>query len=355
LQESFELSQDDRLLIDALQIAPRATWAAVGEALGVTPVTAARRWQRLSDAGAAWVTIAPGMAYREEQLLAYLEITCPPAHRLSVAHELASHHLAMTVELTTGAADILVTLAAANLDTLSHYLLDHISTVEHVLTTRARISTRLYTEGSAWRLGELPREMSEAMRREDERQRGEPGPDSPIPMTASTKAMLARLAVDGRASYIELADVAGISPTTARRQMSRLLHSQVVIPRTDLSAVTSGWPVQVYLWANAPVDVLAESAKTLSRLRQTRLCASLTAGPNLVMGVWLRTVEEVHRLELAIAAKLPRVEILDRLVVLRTVKRMGRLLDSSGRATGVIPINIWDDLLPHTTKDVLAP
>jgi hypothetical protein len=26
---------------------------------------------------------------------------------------------------------------------------------------------------------------------------------------------------------------------------------------------------------------------------------------------------------------------------------MGRLLDNSGRAIGVIPINIWDDLLEH--------
>jgi DNA-binding Lrp family transcriptional regulator len=280
-------------------------------------------------------------------LLAYLEITCPPGHRLQVAHELAQHHLAMTVELATGTADILVTLAAANLDTLSHYLLDHIGRVAHVQTTRARICTRLYTEGSAWRLGDLSRQASEAMRQADDHQLGQAHSDLPKAMTPSVKAMLTKLAVDGRASYAELAEVADISPTTARRLVSRLLQSRVVIPRTDMSATTSGWPVQVYLWANAPVDMLTEAATVLSRFRQTRLCASLTAGPSLVLGVWLRTVEEVHRLELAIAAQLPQVEILDRLVVLRTVKRMGRLLDPSGRAIGVIPINIWDDLLEH--------
>jgi hypothetical protein len=32
----------------------------------------------------------------------------------------------------------------------------------------------------------------------------------------------------------------------------------------------------------------------------------------------------------------------DRLVVLRTVKRMGRLVDTDGRAIGVVPINVWD-------------
>jgi DNA-binding Lrp family transcriptional regulator len=352
LQESVRLSDDDRLLIDALQIAPRASWSSVGEALSITPVTAARRWQRLTEAGAAWVTVAPGMAYRQERVLAYVEITCPPAHRLAVAQELAQHHLAITVELTTGSADILVTVAAEDLDTLSHYLLDHLGAVPHVLNTRARVATRLYTEGGSWRLDELSREASAAMERERLRQDDHLDSDPPKVNTASVKAMLTGLAVDGRASYAELAELAGISPTSARRQVSRLLRARVIIPRTDMSAATSGWPVQVYLWANAPVEVLAESARALSRFRQARLCATVTAGPSLVLGAWLRTVEEVHRLELAIAAKLPRVEIIDRLIVLRTVKRMGRLLDKNGRAIGVIPINIWDDLLEHEHRSL---
>ncbi|MDQ1731523.1 MAG: hypothetical protein QOK10_1682 [Pseudonocardiales bacterium] len=347
MQESFTLSDDDRLLIDALQIAPRASWSSIGEALGITPVTVARRWQRLTEAGAAWVTVAPGMGYQQERVLAYVEITCPPAHRFAVAEALAQHHLAITVELTTGSADILVTVAAQDLDTLSHYLLDHLGVVPHVLSTRARVATRLYTEGGAWRLDELSREAGAAMERERLRQDDHSDSQPPKVNTANMKAMLTGLAVDGRASYADLAELAGISPTSARRQVSRLLRDRVVIPRTDLSAATSGWPVQVYLWANAPVDVLADSARALSRFRQARLCATVTAGPSLVLGVWLRTVEEVHRLELAIAAKLPRVEVVDRLIVLRTVKRMGRLLDNSGRAIGVIPINIWDDLLEH--------
>jgi hypothetical protein len=62
-------------------------------------------------------------------------------------------------------------------------------------------------------------------------------------------------------------------------------------------------------------------------------------------------VEEVHRLELAIAKGLPNVRIVDRLVVLRTVKRVGRLVDAQGRAIGVVPINIWDDSLEHDPSE----
>jgi hypothetical protein len=106
--------------------------------------------------------------------------------------------------------------------------------------------------------------------------------------------------------------------------------------------------VQVYLWADAPVEGLPATARTISQLRQVRLCATLSSAPGMVLCAWLHTVEEVHRLELAIAKRLPQVRIVDRLVVLRTVKRMGRLVDTQGRAIGVVPLNIWDDSLAHS-------
>jgi hypothetical protein len=76
MNDSFRLAEEDRLLVDALQIAPRASWAAIGEVIGMAPITAARRWQRLADNGTAWVTAAPGMAFRHAQCLAYVELTC---------------------------------------------------------------------------------------------------------------------------------------------------------------------------------------------------------------------------------------------------------------------------------------
>jgi DNA-binding Lrp family transcriptional regulator len=348
VNDSFKLAEDDRLLVDALQIAPRASWAAIGGVLGMAPVTAARRWQRLADAGVAWVTAAPGMAFRNAQCLAYVELTCESAYRVEVAEVVAQHQLALTVELTTGSADILVTVAATDLSTMSHYLLRHLGPVRHVTGSRARIATRIYTEGSAWRLCALSQPEVTACQRIRQEQSSTDTADVPTAMTDSVKAMLTHLSVDGRASYADLAERAGISPATARRHLGRLLRTGTVISRTDVSAPVSGWPVQVYLWANVPVAELAESARILSDYRQARLCATVTAGPNLALCAWLQTVEEVHRLELAIAAKLPHLEVVDRLIVLRQVKRLGRLLDEAGSAVGVVPINIWDDLLSHT-------
>jgi DNA-binding Lrp family transcriptional regulator len=340
------ISHDDALVVDALQITPRVSWATVSEHLGISPVTAAKRWQRLVEEGVAWVTAAPGMATHRPQCIAYVEITCHPRLRLTAARSIAQHPLALTVELSTGGADILVTVCAADLPTMSHYILEHLSEVEGVLSTRLRLATRLYSEGGSWRLRVLPKATAVAF----ERLRSEaiaPGErsDSPGSMPFQMKAIITQLAIDGRTSYAELAERADTSPTTARRWVSELLRSGVLILRTDVSAQDAGWPVETYLWATAPIQNLKDTARRLSLMREARLTATVAAGPVIALSTWLRTVEELHRIELSIAEQIPELQVVDRLIVLRVVKRMGRLIGEDGRSIGVVPVNIWDDPL----------
>jgi DNA-binding Lrp family transcriptional regulator len=339
------LAVEDAQLIDALQIAPRAPWGAIGGVLGVSGVTAAKRWQRLTDEGLAWVTAGLGMAVSNAQCLAYVEVTCQPNRAFGVANLLASHGPALTVELTTGNADMLVTVAAVDLPTMSHYLLEHLGQVDGVLRSRVRIVTRLYGEGSSWRLRVLPEPLESALLELRGDVVGSATPEANDPMSESSKAILTHLALDGRISYAELAERAGTSPTTARRRVTEMLQSGTAMLRTDVSARHSGWPVQSYFWADAPVEKLGEIAAKLSQLRQARLTATVAASESMAFCAWLPTVEEVHRLELSIAAAVPELRIVDRLIVLRQIKRNGRLIDESGRAAGVVPINIWDDLL----------
>jgi DNA-binding Lrp family transcriptional regulator len=335
------LSEDDQVLISALQVSPRASWSDVGEALGISGVTAARRWRRISSDGTAWVTAAPGMARWAQQCLAYVEIDCAPARRTEVANELARHEFVVTVELTTGTADILLTVAAADLATLSHYLLDQLGSMDSLLRTRVRVATKIYTEGSRWRLVELDAPAMRVLERSRPPVDTAAGGADAVRMTPELQQIARLLSIDGRASLAGLAEATGLSPTTVRRHVTRLLSARTLLPRTDMAAELSGSPVQVYLWGDAPVDELPATARTLTQLRQVRLCATVSSAPSLVVCAWLHTVEEVHRLELTIAKQLPHLRIVDRLIVLRTVKRMGRLVDHRGRAVGVVPIAIW--------------
>jgi DNA-binding Lrp family transcriptional regulator len=350
------LSDDDRALIASLQVAPRASWTDIGQALGISGVTAARRWRRLTSDGTVWVTAAPGMVRSAQQCLAYVEIDCPPARRTEVAAQLAQRECVVTVEITTGTADILATVAAADLTTLSHYLLDDLGRMDDVLRTRVRIATKIYSEGSSWRLFELPPAALRILQRTRPDAELAGGLDGEsVAMNADERRIARLLTVNGRASYAELAAATGLSPTTVRRHVGRLLGARIMLPRTDMAAELSGTPVQVYLWADAPVDQLPASARALTQLRQVRLCATVSSASSMVLSAWLHTVEEVHRLELTIARKLPQLRIVDRLIVLRTVKRIGRLLDPQGRAVGVVPIAIWEDAPTDLPSLATAP
>lgn len=335
------LSADEKALIGALQVSPRAPWISIGEALGISGVTAARRWERISGTGVAWVTMAPGMVQWAEQCVAYVEIDCVPVRRAELAAELARHELVLTVEITTGSADILLTIAAANLPTLSRYLLDDLSRAGNILRTRARLATRIYTEASSWRITQFPDHVLRLLRRSWPEPGAASGNGAPVRMTGEVQRIASALTVDGRASYTDLAVATGVSPTSVRRHVISLLRSGILLPRADVATEMSGFPVQVYLWADVAVESLPATASALTQLRQVRLCVTLASAPSMMLCAWLQTVEEVHRLELTIAKRFPRVQIADRLVVLRTVKRMGRLVDFQGRATGVVPINIW--------------
>jgi DNA-binding Lrp family transcriptional regulator len=340
------LNEEDALVVDALQLAPRAPWSAVGDVLGIAPTTAAQRFQRLVDEGIAWVTASPGMVTSSPQCYGHVEITCRSDAHFSVASAIAAHPLAVTVEVITGPADLLVTVGAADLPTISHYVLHHLDGVDGVLSTRTSVVTRLYSEGGSWRLRRLPDAAVASLVQLHATEFADEEPSQPGgPPSDTGKAIVELLTADGRMAYTEIAERLNLSPTTARRRTAELLRSGLIRIRTDVAAQDAGWPVENYVRADVPVGVLRATAQQLSHMRQSRLTATVAAGPQLLQSSWLQTVEEVHRMELSMAEQHPQLQIVERILVLRVIKRMGRLIGADGRAAGVVPINIWDDTL----------
>ncbi|WP_051579596.1 Lrp/AsnC family transcriptional regulator [Pseudonocardia acaciae] len=338
------MTETDLSLVEALQVSPRASWSSVGTAIGISPVTAARRWARLEDAGIAWVTGPPGVAVWNAQCVAYVEITCTPGRRLAVAELIASDRHALSVELTAGGADLFVTVAAADLAALSRYLLGRLDMIPGITGLRTRIATRIYRDGSGWRLGALPRQAASDLRSRSRLE--EPnGASVSTPLPPADRAILVRLGLDGRSSYRALAAAAEISEATARRRTARLLRTGMVLLRAEVAGLLAGWPVLVNLSVDVPTGRLEEAARMASQLREVRLCATLAGTPPLVVAAWLRDPEEIHRFELSLAKALPGLTIVDRCVTLRPLKRMGRLLDEAGRAVAAVPMDVWADPL----------
>lgn len=343
--DSVTLTEAELALVEALQVSPRAPWAAVAQATGGSPVTAARRWNQLVERGAAWVTGTPGVPVWNAQCLAYVRIRCSPGRNLAVARTLAADAHALSVELTAGDFDLFVTAAATDLQALSRYVLERVDLVPGITHTQTQICTHLYREGSRWRLGTLPQEAAarlparpESLRSGDAGGGGTWGPED--------ARLCVQLGLDGRASYASLAETAGVSEATARRRVRGLLSSGAVTLRAEVAAGLSGWRVPVMLGIDAPSARLADTAAAIARLRQVRLCATLAGSPAIIVSAWLRDIASIHDFETTLARAIPQLTVSSRLVTLRTVKRTGRLLDEDGRAVGAVPMDIWSDPVP---------
>src|SRR4051812_21841296 len=115
MQDPPVLGEADLALVHALQIAPRAPWALVGRALGVNPVTAARRWARLVDDGLAWVTAYPGPLWAGQRCVAFVEVDCEPSRRLEVVGALVRDPRVVSLEHVSAGCDLFLTAMVPSL------------------------------------------------------------------------------------------------------------------------------------------------------------------------------------------------------------------------------------------------
>jgi DNA-binding Lrp family transcriptional regulator len=337
MQDSFNLDETDLSLINTLQIAPRATWGEIGKVLDINPTTAARRWQRISADGLAWVTAYPRLAvWAEHFCLAFVEVDCEPDTRHRVVEQLIREPQVASVTQVGSGRDLFLMVLFTNLQSLSSFVLDHVSRLPGVRKTRTHTATHFYSEASKWRLHALSSDQ-----RADLARRAPPRGSGETMLPASCRDLALSLGEDGRRTAAELAALISVSVSTARRRLERMIQNGLVSFRCEVAQITSGWPVIAYFWARVPPNDLELTARTLVTLPEIRMCAAVTGTDNLVVIVWLRSLGDSQRLEGLLAERFPALRLTDRAVVLRMSKRMGRLLDDTGRSTGVIPINPW--------------
>ncbi|WP_308311003.1 Lrp/AsnC family transcriptional regulator [Streptomyces sp. GbtcB6] len=337
------LSEDELALVNALQLSPRASWTELGRALGVDPVTVARRFHRLSAQGTAWVGFSPGPRLLEQICVAYVVIDCAPGSTARVAGALGAHPHMVTIERTASGHDILATVATRDLPALSRYTLDLLPHLPGITAVRSRIVTHMFTEGGRWRIAALApaqrarltapppaRTTAAAARRTAQRQ-----------LTAFDRALAVRLAHDGRAPYQTLARDLDVSLSTAKRRVEALTRHGLLRFRCDFARPLGGWPVAVTFWARVPPADLPEVGQSLIRLPETRNCAAISGPQNLILQASLHSVSDILRLETHLATTHPTLDIADRVVTLRQDKLLGRLLDEHGRSVGVVPADLW--------------
>ncbi|MTE15110.1 Lrp/AsnC family transcriptional regulator [Nocardia aurantiaca] len=336
------LTEEELALIHALQMRPRAAWTDLGRVLGVDPVTVARRWQRLSDRGEAWVSVSPGPAVFDLLCAAFVDIDCAAGRTDAVVANLAMHPHMLTLERAGGSNRILATVATGDFGQMSRYTLDVLPAIAHITAVRTRIVTHWFAEGGSWRIDALA-----PGQREQLRTRPAPtGAERGRRVTQLDRALIGELSRDGRAAHSVLAAALGTSASTIKRRIDELTGLGLLSFRCDFARPLGGWPVAVTFWATAPTAALPEIGYGLIRLPQTRNCAAVSGTHNLVLQAGLHSVTEVTRFENQIATLHPELVITERTITLRHEKLLGRILDHHGRSRAVVPPDVWRDTAP---------
>ncbi len=327
------LDEAELRLIQALQVAPRVSWTELARVLGVSPQAEAARWQRLQSRGLAWVAAYPGGRFTSFTI-ALVEVDCHAQHVRGLIENLCQDPRVVTVEESTHGRDVLLTVMTPDLASLSTFVLDELTALPGVERRRTYVMTRVHRDGSGWTLDALSTEQTQQLRATTTPIALEPE----VPVPAGAGRLLAALVGDGRASAADLGRSLGRDPSTAHRQLTRLLRSGAVSLRCEVAGAAVGYPISVLWLARVPAPDLRRTVAALSTLPELRLCASTTGATNFVFATWARDLNQVEAIEASIVENLPWIELRSSGLNLRTSKRVGWLLDARGRSTGsVVP------------------
>lgn len=325
-------SEEDFALVHALQLHPRASWSGLSPVLDAAPVTLARRWQRLRASGHAWVTSYP--VVRDDVMqVALVEVDCAPGRLDDVVATLEAEPSVMTIEHAARGRDLLLTVNSPSFPQLSGLVLDRLGRVPGVASTRTHLAAGVHVEGSRWRLDALDAGQIDAVRALRQADEGPGG--APVDLLGPVYRPIVReLGADGRAGAADVAARIGRPASTVRRQLAALVRSGSLVFRCEVAQLLTRWPICVTWWIRLPIDDVGDAVRRIRGDPRVRLCLSLTGPANFLVTAWTRTVPELVAMQSALEHALPAAEIVDTSVILRTRKRMGRLLHPDGRSTG---------------------
>jgi DNA-binding Lrp family transcriptional regulator len=332
-----ELDSLDIRIVGMLQANPRESWASLGQRLEMSPVTLARRWARLTEAGLAWTTISPDLTAVAPGTgglsLAFVELQVAAGHMRQVATQMARMDQVVSADITAGGHTMMLVAIAESAMDIAMLIIDEFDSIEGIADVRSHLGVRAVTDGSRWRLLSDPAERKAGL---------QPTPRSHEPLDTPLLASVAReLGADARISATDLADRLGVSQRAARDAVSRVLSSGRVRLRAEMPRKYTPWPVSVYLFLRVPPLLRESAARQLASVREVRTVAETLGTYNIIVNAWVASLADVQKLEVALASKLPEVELGQTQVVLHTVKDLGRTFNEHQRASGYIPLRTY--------------
>jgi DNA-binding Lrp family transcriptional regulator len=316
----------DRQIIQALQADPRAGFSVIGEVLGVSEQTVARRFRRMRADGLMRVIamLSPRHLGQSEWIV---RVTCRPGGIWPLADALARRDDVSWVTLSAGGSEIACSVRSLSDEQRDDLLLQRLPATSQVLGLTAHAILHRYAGGYSgdWtgyggeRLA--PGQLA-ALRPPP------PAPAAePVTLQADDGPLLAELARDGRASYAALAAATGWSQGRVARRLAVLLGSGALYLDLDLAAPLLGFPTTAYLWLRVEPASLVAVGTELATHEEVPFVAAVTGPSNLVATVICRDTEALYQYVATRIGATAGVRELEVSPTLRRVKQAGSRMD----------------------------
>ncbi|WP_049564562.1 Lrp/AsnC family transcriptional regulator [Nonomuraea sp. SBT364] len=308
------LDDADLDLVAALQIAPRASAAALADVLGMSASTVGRRLARMEDQRILRVIGQVDWAARAEGNPRHVWVTTEPGASSRVARALADLPEAQLVAETSGKSDVYCAVHPVDRAQARELLTARIPSVPGIVATHSELVLRALTKADSWRLHRL-REAQVLALSEPAEQAEEPA------RGADEHGVLRLLRADGRITAAQAARALGLSQSTAYRMIQSLLRRGVVRPRVEIEPALLGYSLEVVIALTTSPGAIQPVADELARHPSARY-VSIVAGTTSVIhqGVF-RHEDDLGDFLTRDLAHLPGITALQVSVVLKMLRR----------------------------------
>ncbi|MEU6377228.1 Lrp/AsnC family transcriptional regulator [Streptomyces sp. NPDC046909] len=324
----------DLKLMQALQLDGRAPFSRIGEVLGVSDQTVARRYRRLrTTAGLRVVGVVDEARLGRASWV--VRLRCTPDVAEQLANALARRADTSYIELISGGTEVLCAMKPRSRKDRDELLFERLPRTPRVVSVSAHCLLHVFYGGPlSWldKIQALDADEERALRPSSAEPPGTSdtadtsdtpdSPDTPSNLDAGDEALVALLRRDGRAPYSELQAATGLPESAVKRRVERLRSSGLLYFDIQHDTEPFGQGVGAMLWLTVAPSALADVGQALGAHREVRFAAAITGQANLVAAVLCRSTGDLYAYLSEKIGALDGVRSVETTLTLRQVKQL---------------------------------
>jgi len=307
----------DRQIVHCLRLDGRASFHRIGQVIGSSEQTVARRYRALVEAGALRVTaVAEPVTARTW----FARIICRPGAAASLAEAVAARDDVSWVSLTAGGSEVFCATHGPTETETGPVLLERLPRSAQALRFTAFSALHVHDgPAAAWRgLDDplTPAQAAQLTRTDRTGGSATPGDEHP-----DDDALIDLLQPDGRATIAALAAALGRPAPSVSARLGRLRRSGRLTIETDVVPRAFGFTAAAFLLIKVAPNRLHRTGQDVSALPATGFTAAVTGSANLLTAVTGRDDEDLYRLVTSVIGLRPGVRDIEVIPILRRVKQ----------------------------------